>query len=293
MANPTVSNKKCPRCGTETSNLMHIDAGMRLALKTTDTGEVPPDVCSGCYSDLAGKVSKGVKLRMEEQAKAKNRQMMWKSRVGLVKRARQLMEAKAYSEAAISYEKYLRVLEITHDMTKGALTPDVFGKSNRSKELTVVTSVYLDLLRIYDTSPAYRARMEEASKKLALFAPYSPIYPDVIKKAENFTRSAKNPDVIKQFLKQSRRNRPRCFIATVVFQYPLAPELIILRTFRDDVLRRRLLGRRFIYFYYRYSPRVAQWLESRPHWHWPVKGLLRIICATISRIGNRGPCDSL
>ena len=250
-----------------TSDILHIDAGMRLALQTTSegqTGEVPAEVCHNCYKSLSSMVSKGVALRMEEQAKAKNRQMMWKSRVGLVRRARQLMEVKAFSDAAITYEKYLRVLEITHELQKGKLNPDVFGKSDRSKELTVVTSVYLDLLRIYDTSPAYSSRMEDAARKLALFAPYSPIYPDVVRKAEIFSRSAKHPDIVKLFLKQSRKNRPRCFVATAVFGYPHAPEVIYLRQFRDRVLKQHPWGRRFTFYYYRFSPSVAQKLAHRP-----------------------------
>lgn len=287
MPGPAREKRNCPRCGNPTSDLLRIDAGMRLALQTTEEGQstdIPADVCPNCYQTLSGKVSKGVALRMEEQAKAKNRQMMWKSRVGLVRRARQLMEVKAFSEAAVTYEKYIRVLEVTHDLEKGKLSPDIFGKSDRSKELTVITSVFLDLLRIYDTSPAYRTRMEDAAKKLALFAPFSPIYPDVVRKAEIFARSAKHPEIVKSFLKQSRKNRPRCFIATAAFGYPMAPEVIYLREFRDQILRPHPVGRRLIYYYYKLSPKLAQKLVQKPTLRRFTRRLLQLVVGVLKKL---------
>ena len=42
------------------------------------------------------------------------------------------------SEAAVQYEKYLRVLEVVYNLKKGELSPAVFNNSSRSKELTVI-----------------------------------------------------------------------------------------------------------------------------------------------------------
>ncbi len=70
----------------------------------------------------------------------------------LIKKARMCMSQKLYSEAAMSYEKYLKILDIVFDVKKGdRLKPEAFKDSARTTELTVVASVYWDLLRIYDT----------------------------------------------------------------------------------------------------------------------------------------------
>ncbi len=49
-----------------------------------------------------------------------------------------------------------------------------------------------------------------------------------------------------------------CFIATAAFGTQLAPEIVVLTTFRDQVLASTGAGRRFIEVYYRLSPPVAE-----------------------------------
>ncbi len=51
-----------------------------------------------------------------------------------------------------------------------------------------------------------------------------------------------------------------CFIATACFGSPLAPQVELLRSYRDEVLRSRAAGRAFARFYYRHSPPVARFL---------------------------------
>ncbi len=129
------------------------------------------------------------------------------------------------------------------------------------KKVAVVASVYWDLMRIYDTSPRYGDRMATAAKKCSEFLPFSTIYPDIVKKAESFARSAKNPTVIRGFLKLVKARRGPCFVADAAFaDDPAAVELFLLREFRDRRLRTTSLGRRLIYSYYRVSPPVARWI---------------------------------
>ena len=54
--------------------------------------------------------------------------------------------------------------------------------------------------------------------------------------------------------------RDRCFIATAAYGTETAPELDILRDFRDQVLLENTLGSRFVDAYYRLSPPVADFI---------------------------------
>ena len=255
----------CPKCGSTADTFVNIEPGMRVALEEAGQGNLPPSVCASCYETLTGSVSQGLKLRMERDVREKNKMVMWKNRVHLIKNARTLMNQKAYSEAAVQYEKYLRVLEMVYSLKKGELSPAVFNNSTRSKELTVIASVYWDLMRIYDTSPRYGDRMQQSAAKLGQFLPFSQIYPDILKKAEIFSKSCKNPVILRNFLRSTKSRRGPCFVASAAFaDEPYALELHILRRFRDERLRPSRWGRRLIGLYYRLSPPLARVIGRSP-----------------------------
>lgn len=256
---------------------------MRVALSEAGVKENLPDqICPTCYETLTANVSQGLKLRMERDNREKNKMLMWKNRVHLIKNARGLMNQQAYSEAAVQYEKYLRVLEMVYGLKKGELSPAVFNNSSRSKELTVIASVYWDLVRIYDTSPRYTDRMALAAAKLAQFLPFSPLYPDIVKKAESFARTAKNPNVLRNLLKNAKSRRGPCFIADAAFAgEPYAPELHLLRRFRDEVMRPHPLGRRLVWLYYRSAPPFARFLRKHPLASRAVRGMIKGIAGRV------------
>ncbi|MCX5693044.1 MAG: PKD domain-containing protein, partial [Candidatus Omnitrophica bacterium] len=53
-----------------------------------------------------------------------------------------------------------------------------------------------------------------------------------------------------------------CFIATVAFDSPIAKEVIVLREFRDKYLLKSGPGRRFVDFYYHFSPPIADFIKD-------------------------------
>ena len=276
---------QCPRCLLKVNEIVDVDPG--LLAQIADVGEImpPSQVCLPCMQDLRRLVSKAGKgggvLLAQERAKEQHRNQIWKSRVQLIKRARMLMTGKNYSEAAVAYEKYIKVLELVFSVRKGeSLTPEMFKENARTSELTVVASIYWDLLRIYDTSDKYTARQIVAAKQLAKFIPFTPIFPDIIKKAELFAKTAKHPQIIKQFMKDAASQRPRCFVATSAFG-PLAPETRALRAFRDERLRKSQAGRRFIFAYYRISPSIARVLDRIPAAKPAVRAILRLFIRAI------------
>jgi hypothetical protein len=274
-----MSEVPCPRCGTPTTELQSVDGTLIAKLREAGNSEsLPGLVCTNCFSELAGSVARGSLLMAREKAKEQKKMMLWKSRVNLIKRARQAMQDKAFSDAAVAYEKYIKVLEVVFDSKSGELSPELFKDSARTQELTVVASVYWDLLRIYDTSERYGGRQAGVAQKLAQFLKFTPIYPDIIRKAEAFQKTAKNPAVIKSFLKSASEDKGKCFIATAAFQYQ-SPEVLVLRQFRDQHLLAHPAGRLFVKTYYRLSPPIAQLLNKYTFLRAPIRQALRQIIA--------------
>lgn len=276
---------QCPRCGIQVTELHAIDADLMAKVQAAGETALPPQVCAGCISDLrrTAAASSGGVLMAQEKQKEQHRLQLWKSRVGLIKKARHSMIQKKYSDAAVNYEKYLKILEIVFDVKKGDhLKPESFKDRARTTELTVVASVYWDLMRIYDSGEKYRDRMANAARQLSLFVQFTPIYPDIIRKAESFQKTAKNPQVVKQFLKMSDKERPRCFIATSAFEDPQSYEVLRLRAFRDFTLRKTSWGRSFICFYYKHSPHIACFLDKHSWLKPSVRAALRALIKCVS-----------
>jgi len=274
---------QCPRCGIQVTELHPVPG--ELAMKLQAAGQpAPGQVCVGCLSELQRAISSssGGVLMAQERAKEQHRLQLWKNRVQLIKQARTFMNQKMYSDAAAAYEKYLKIMEIVFESKKNELKPELFKESARHTELTVVASVYWDLLRIYDMSSRYAERQNHCAKQLASFIRFTPIYPDIIRKAEIFQRSAKNPAVLKQFIKMSAESRPRCFIATSAFESAYAVEVQQLRFFRDHSLKKFSGGRQFTLWYYRLSPKIACLLDKHS-WAKPaVRAILRALIKCVS-----------
>ncbi len=261
-----MSQITCPRCQKSVDELTTIDQGIIDRIKETGgpAAGIPKQVCINCFTELAGSIARGSVLLAREKAKEQRKAILWKTRVNLIKNARQCMNQKSYAQAAVQYEKYIRVLEMVFEVKPGELKPENFKDSARTQELTVVASAFWDLIRIYDTSDQYNQRQTLATMKLAQFLRFTPIYPDILRKAEAFQKTARNPPAIKQFIKMASQNKGRCFIASSVYDSPSSTEVFILQNWRDQ----KLLTSSWIYYlnfiYYIFSPAIAYFLDRAP-----------------------------
>lgn len=216
------------------------------------------------------------RLSVEEKNLQERREKMWEMRTALVKRGHKAMQTKQYAEAAISYEKYIRILEIIFNVTPGNLTPEVFKEASRTSEMSILVRAYWDLVRIYDASQKYSERQAAYAAQLAKFVALTPLNNDIIKQAQDFAKVARNPQHVKVFLSAMGQSS-RCFIASSAYQSPTHIDVMFLRNYRDLVLKQTFLGRKFIYFYYRYSPKVACILDRHDFLKAPTRWALKLV----------------
>ncbi|WP_428070559.1 phospholipase D-like domain-containing protein [Chryseobacterium gambrini] len=83
-------------------------------------------------------------------------------------------------------------------------------------------------------------------------------YQEQINKYKN---AEKEKEQKKRILYQQEQKRKKeeqqCYIATMVYQDINHPNIIVLRNFRDSNLKKNILGRLFIKYYYKYSPKFV------------------------------------
>lgn len=273
----------CPQCTLNVPEVYPLEPQLRERLRKLDPGtRIPDQMCKPCISDLRKRAfGAGGLLLAQERASANRKKQMWLSRLPLVKKGNALMANKLYSEAAVSYEKYLRLLELVFNCKTGQLSPESLKESAKTAELTVIVGVYWDLLRIYDTSDQFLDRQKHAASQLAKFINYTPAFADIMKKAELFIKQARHPEIVRAFIGSAKKKRTRCFIATSAFESPSSFEVQYLRLYRDQNLKTTYWGRKFVFLYYRVSPPIARFLDDKT-WLKPfVRATLRILIKII------------
>lgn len=275
---------KCPNCRLSVPEVYPVDLALRDRIRKLDPGfELNGEMCKTCLIDLRKKAFGSSGVMMAQERSAENRKKrLWMSRVPLVRQGQALMANKQYNEAAAAYEKYLRVLELTFDCEPGNLSPESLKESAKTAELTVIVGAYWDLLRIYDNTDAQTEQQKNAATQLAKFINYTPVYPDIMKRAEVFVRQARHPEVVRSFISAARKKRSRCFIATSAFQSPASLEVQLLRIYRDQVLKQSFWGRRFVAIYYKLSPRIANFLDHQSWLKPAVRAVLRFVIKCVT-----------
>ena len=117
---------KCPQCTLEVPEVYPVDLDLREKLKKVDPSfQAGIEICKSCLVDIRKRaLGSGGVLLAQERARDDRKKKMWTSRVALVKQGNSLMQNKLYNEAAVSYEKYLRLLELVFDCKTGQLNPE-------------------------------------------------------------------------------------------------------------------------------------------------------------------------
>ncbi len=273
----------CQSCGKDDPNLLRIEPGLRLTLQKAGSEDIPTYVCTSCMKTLRKSASQGAQELAKQELKANHSGQLWKHRLPLVKAGHLCLQRGEYSEAAQSYEKYLKILQLVANVDKRSqLDPKFFN--DHPKEITIIASVLWDLMLIYDSNIKFGQKQLETADILSRFVRFSPVYNTIVRKAEKEARKAKNPQAFKQFLKQCDAHTSRCFIANEAFGSRIDPTVITLCRFRDEVLKQSPQGRNLIAFYYKNSPWWAKRLRDFPLLKSVVRPLLNGIAFLLKKL---------
>lgn len=79
---------------------------------------------------------------------------------------------------------------------------------------------------------------------------------------------------LKELYNNKSSDNQGCYIATMVYGSYEAPQVLILREFRDNVLYKSTLGRLFIRFYYKISPGIVNMLKNHSKVNLLIKSIL-------------------
>lgn len=255
----------CQNCGANDPNLMTIDSGLKLSLAKSGMTEVPNQVCAKCLKELKKTGSHGAQLQAKEQAQLKHKGALWKSRTQLVRQGRLLLQNGNYGEAAMTYEKYLKILKLVSsdgDKKSEEIKPQDFNA--HPKEITIICSVLWDLMLIYDSHQKFAQKQMQTAELLSKFLRFSPVYNTIVRKAEKQYRKGRNPQAYKHLLKLCDAQASRCFVANAAFETRTDPTVRTLCEFRDRFLKTSPRGRKFVAFYYKNSGTVVALIYQFP-----------------------------
>lgn len=218
-----------------------------------------------------------VRSKIEASVEAQQRRAEQERRREIIRREIDISRAAAnahkrfrFGEAIQGYHQCLRLFEIWKQVPRGELKPTHFDQKRELIELLMLTGVMWDMVRIYDFS---RTRDKETEfrqymNRYISFAkgkPYTTLCAETLRKYIQNDKPVHKREFRNAYRAITGKNvDTKCFIVTSVAEYTELDTVLTLREFRDQVIRPYYLGRNFIYYYYKYSPKWVEFIHPMP-----------------------------
>ncbi len=179
-----------------------------------------------------------------------------------------------YQNAVEEYLNFFSIVSAFFNCQESEISPRLFEKGRDLAEIFLISQVYWDLCKIYDKDPRFSDRLK---KYLLKFVEFS----------KGFKFEYANYQLIFKYLKSGKcRNKRKfesalnalktsgdfCYVATYCFgeNHPVTNDL---RVFKKHLLKMNW-GKKFVFFYYKFSPKLLGFCRKYPYIGVPLKYLI-------------------
>jgi len=271
----------CSRCHMPANALNDVPAEISVYLKKNMSRDfIHKRVCVPCFQAFEQAVQDPIHIPNRVTPEVLRKVEAWSRRTDVLKEAAFLMKSHKNEEAKQKYDEYVNLIEEGFSMPMAQFTAQVFRESGRREELAVFVLVLWDLIVLNEGNDEKQkligAKIIELSRGLPMVATLQA-------RVRKYERTTKNKLLFKQMFKDL--GGKGCFVASYVFADPYAPEVMVLRQFRDQYLMPHFFSRRWVKLYYEKSPAWVMALENSkwgPVFKPVVKSILRILAFLIS-----------
>jgi chemotaxis protein histidine kinase CheA len=201
-------------------------------------------------------------------------------------------------DAVKSFEKLQRLAELDAKIKK-ALDKwkdclDILPQAPPMPEIDMDNLCYQQCLELLEKLKAHEKKLRELIQQAEDCKPSD--LDDMLDEAEGIKAGLKGiknkmdrtRKGLENYRKAQRANK-KCYISTAAYGTPMAPELDMLRGFRDRVLFPTPGGRLLVDHYYRSAPAIADRLETRAEDKESVRGTIGLAVRLIHAREGRGP----
>lgn len=184
----------------------------------------------------------------------------WGKRVEIARDGRMAYETSDPVGAVKNYKKILSLTARRYEVTVERLNPKLFDRNSRVSESLLISAICFDLAKITDRLKTKNAESETRLylRLFVLFSkdmPFEVVATSTLRKYVFYSRGLNYPKHFQTAYKEMRKGH--CFVATAVYEFPSHPNVVRLRSYRDEHLERHFWGRAFIRTYYWIGPILA------------------------------------
>jgi len=208
---------------------------------------------------------KSVRASLDEQfalAEKKRKKQLQDRRLSIAKEGMKFYEAHRHADAVQAFLQYLKILEELKKVPERGLHPGLFDKKLDLPEVIVLTSIYWDLVKLYDRT--------KSQSKYRDFKHYLDQY-ILFSKSVNQAFQGTSEESLRKYISNGKTVHTkdfkkayvnltggRCYIATALIDVSSPDNLPTLRQYRDRVLSKSSSGRIVIWVYYFIGPFLAK-----------------------------------
>lgn len=185
-------------------------------------------------------------------------------RMTYVRNAQLAYGQKDFINAIENYNNYLGIVGKVNNSQPYALTPQMFSinGSNNKTELMMVSHIYWNLAKIYDSSSIMGDNFQKALRQFVVFTinqSHQGVNTKIIRKYMQ-GRKSRNSRAFEAAYREIISHSKKCYVATCCYgeDHPITEEL---RIVRNRMLEYKL-GELFVWNYYRISPSLVEFCQN-------------------------------